>query len=85
MPSADVFDRQDADYRESVLPDACRRRIVIEAGVSDYWRKYIGLDGLALCVDDFGASAPAEAVFEHFGLTGENILRRLNEFLSKPD
>ena len=85
MPSADVFDRQDADYRESVLPDACRRRIVIEAGVSAYWRKYIGLDGLALCVDDFGESAPAEAVFEHFGLTEAHILRRLNEFLGKPD
>lgn len=85
MPSADVFDKQDANYRQSVLPDACRRRIVIEAGVSDYWRKYIGLDGLALCVDDFGESAPAEAVFEYFGLTGEPILQRLNEFLGNPD
>lgn len=85
MPSADVFDKQDANYRESVLPDACRRRIVIEAGVSDYWRKYIGLDGLALCVDDFGESAPAEAVFEYFGLTGAPILQRLNEFLGNPD
>lgn len=85
MPSADVFDKQDANYRQSVLPDACRRRIVIEAGVSDYWRKYIGLDGLALCVDDFGESAPAEAVFEYFGLTGEHILQRLNEFLGNPD
>lgn len=85
MPSADVFDRQDANYRESVLPDACRRRIVIEAGVSDYWRKYIGLDGLALCVDGFGESAPAEAVFEYFGLTAEPILQRLDEFLRNPD
>lgn len=85
MPSADVFDRQDANYRESVLPDACRRRIVIEAGVSDYWRKYIGLDGLALCVDGFGESAPAEAVFEYFGLTAEAILQRLDEFLRNPD
>ena len=85
MPSTDVFDRQDEDYRASVLPDACRRRVAIEAGVSDYWRKYIGLDGLALGVDDFGQSAPAEAVFDYFGMSGDHLLRRLDEFLGESD
>ena len=73
MPSTDVFDRQPADYRESVLPTACRKRIAIEAGVTDFWRKYVGLDGAVIGIDRFGASAPAEALFPHFGFTVEAI------------
>ena len=71
MPSTDVFDRQDADYRESVLPNACRKRVAIEAGVTDFWRKYVGLDGAVIGIDSFGASAPIEELMPHFGFTVE--------------
>ncbi|MBL1141991.1 MAG: transketolase [Proteobacteria bacterium] len=82
MPSTDVFDQQDDDYKETVLPDACRKRIAIEAGVTDYWRKYIGLDGKALGVDTFGESAPAKTLFEHFGLTETNLKQTVNDLLT---
>ena len=74
MPSTDVFDRQDATYRESVLPRACRKRVAIEAGVSDFWRKYVGLDGAVIGIDTFGASAPADKLFPHFGFTVERVV-----------
>ena len=74
MPSTDVFDRQDASYREAVLPRACRKRVAIEAGVTDFWRKYVGLDGAVIGIDSFGASAPAEALFPHFGITVEALI-----------
>ncbi|MDI9237489.1 transketolase [Lysobacter sp. LF1] len=74
MPSTDVFDRQDAKYRESVLPKACRKRVAIEAGITDFWRKYVGLDGAVIGIDDFGASAPAEKLFPHFGFTVEKVV-----------
>src|SRR5690554_4507270 len=74
MPSTDVFARQDAAYRESVLPDACRKRVAIEAGVSDFWRKYVGLDGAVVGIDRFGASAPAEVLFPHFGFTVDAVV-----------
>ena len=74
MPSTDVFDRQDAAYRESVLPRGVRRRVAIEAGVSDFWRKYVGLDGDVIGIDRFGASAPAEVLFPHFGFTVEKVV-----------
>ena len=70
-----MFDRQDAAYREAVLPNACRRRVAIEAGVSDFWRKYVGLDGAVIGIDRFGASAPAEKLFPHFGFTVENVVQ----------
>ena len=74
MPSSDVFDRQDAAYRESVLPDACRRRVAIEAGVTDFWRKYVGLDGAVVGIDRFGASAPGDTLMQHFGFTVEHVV-----------
>ncbi len=74
MPSTDVFDRQPQDYRESVLPNAVRKRVAIEAGVSDFWRKYVGLDGDVVGIDRFGASAPAEALFPYFGFTVERVV-----------
>jgi len=82
MPSADVFDKQDEQYKETVLPSSCRSRIAIEAGVTDYWRKYIGLDGIALGVDSFGESAPAKNVFEYFGLTEKNLKKVVSDYLS---
>jgi transketolase len=74
MPSSDVFDRQDAAYRESVLPNACRKRVAVEAGVGDFWRKYVGLDGAVVGIDGFGASAPIEALMPHFGFTVDNVI-----------
>ena len=78
IPSTDVFDKQDDKYKETVLPFSCRNRIAIEAGVTDYWKKYVGLDGLALGVDTFGESAPAKKVFEYFGLTEQNLKKEIN-------
>ena len=74
MPSTDVFDRQDAAYREAVLPKACRKRVAIEAGVSDFWRKYVGLDGAVVGIDSFGASAPIEALLPRFGFTVAHVI-----------
>jgi transketolase len=83
MPSTDMFDRQDSNYKETVLPNACRKRIAVEAGVTDYWKKYIGLDGAALGIDSFGESAPAKEVYEHFGLTEANLKQTVNDLLAK--
>jgi transketolase len=74
MPSTDVFDAQDASYRESVLPAAVTARVAVEAGVTDYWRKYVGLDGRVVGIDTFGESAPADQVYKHFGITAENVV-----------
>lgn len=74
MPSTDVFDRQDAAYRESVLPRAVRRRVAIEAGTADFWAKYVGLDGAVVGMSGYGSSAPAEVLFEHFGFTVERVV-----------
>ena len=73
MPSTDVFDAQDESYRESVLPGAVRKRLVIEAGVTDGWYKYAGLDGKIIGMSSFGESGPGPEVFEHFGFTVEAI------------
>ena len=74
MPSPNHFDRQLAEWREAVLPSACRKRIAVEAGVTDYWRKYVGLDGAVIGIDSFGASAPIDALYKHFGITVDAIL-----------
>ncbi len=74
MPSTDVFDRQDAAYRESVLPNSVRKRVAIEAGTADFWRKYVGLDGAVIGMTGYGASAPAEVLFKHFGFTVDHVV-----------
>jgi len=74
MPCTNVFDRQPQAYRDSVLPPAMRKRVAVEAGVTDYWRKYVGLDGHVVGIDTFGASAPAEALFKHFGFTVDEVV-----------
>ncbi|NNE37931.1 MAG: transketolase, partial [Gammaproteobacteria bacterium] len=81
MPSTDVFDKQDEAYKDSVLPGTCRKRIAVEAGIPDYWRKYVGLDGLVLGVPDFGESAPGGQVYEHFGITTENLEALINKII----
>ncbi|HCR34221.1 MAG TPA: transketolase, partial [Stenotrophomonas sp.] len=74
MPSTDVFLRQDAAYRESVLPNAVRKRVAIEAGVTGFWRQFVGLDGAVVGIDTFGASAPADKLFKHFGITTDHVV-----------
>jgi len=74
MPATNVFDAQPLEYREGVLPSWCRKRVAVEAGVTDFWRKYVGLDGAVVGLDTFGASAPAEALYRHFGITAERLV-----------
>lgn len=74
MPSSDVFDRQDRQWQEAVLPAAVRKRVAIEAGASGLWRKYVGLDGAVIGLDSYGASAPASALFTHLGFSVERIV-----------
>lgn len=73
MPCTNLFDRQDQAYQESVLP-AGIKRVAVEAGVTDYWYKYVGLEGEIIGIDTFGESAPAEVLFKHFGFTVENVV-----------
>ncbi len=74
MPSVDVFDAQDAAWRESVLPAAVTRRVVVEAGVTAPWYKYAGPQGTVLGIDCFGESGPPEVIFQHFGFTAEGVV-----------
>ncbi|SNC58621.1 transketolase [Sodalis endosymbiont of Henestaris halophilus] len=76
LPSTDVFDLQNADYRESVLPKEVTARMAIEAGISDYWYKYVGLNGQIIGMTSFGLSAPAEELFKVFGFTVDNVLNK---------
>ena len=73
MPSTNTFDRQDAAYKASVLPRGLPR-VAVEAGVTDFWRKYVGLEGAVIGIDSFGESAPAPALFKHFGITTEAVV-----------
>ena len=82
MPATDLFDKQDAAYRESVLPADVTARIAIEAGIADYWYKYVGLNGRIIGMTTFGESAPAEELFKMFGFTVENIVNNANELLA---
>ncbi|WP_150305137.1 transketolase [Pseudomonas saliphila] len=81
MPCTSVFDQQDAEYRQKVLPLEVGARIAIEAGHGDFWYKYVGLDGRVIGINTFGESAPAAALFEEFGFTVENILLAADELL----
>jgi transketolase len=81
MPSTNVFDRQDAAYRDSVLPRTLPR-IAVEAGVTDFWRKYVGPQGAVVGIDRFGESAPAGELFKHFGFTPENVVAAVRRQLA---
>ena len=81
MPSTDVFDAQDQTYRDTVLPPTCRKRIAVEAGIPDYWHKYVGLEGRVLGVPTFGESAPGPEVYEYFGITTENLINLIKSVL----
>jgi transketolase len=80
MPSTSVFDRQDADYRNSVLP-AGLPKVAVEAGVSDYWRKYVGVEGAVVGIDRYGESAPAGELFKHFGFTPDNLMKAVRSIV----
>jgi len=81
MPSVDVFEAQDEAYQESVLPTAVRARVAIEAGVTDYWRKFVGLDGKVVGIDRFGESAPIAKLYEYFGITTDAVVKAVEEVL----
>ena len=83
LPSTDVFDKQDIAYRESVLPSTVRARVAVEAGIADYWYKYVGIDGKIVGMTTFGESAPAGKLFPAFGFTVENVVAQA-ESLLKP-
>ena len=79
MPSTDAFDAQDSDYRESVLPSTVTARVAVEAGVTGFWGKYVGMNGKVIGIDTFGESAPAGDLFKHFGFTVDNVVAAINE------
>lgn len=81
MPNTEVFDKQDAAYRESVLPRAITKRVAVEAGVTAFWRKYVGFEGAIVGIDTFGESAPAELLFEHFEVTSAHIVKAVEALL----
>ncbi|MFH4668077.1 transketolase [Vibrio alginolyticus] len=82
MPSTDAFDKQDAAYREAVLPSDVTARIAIEAGIDDFWYKYVGFDGRIIGMTSFGESAPAGELFKMFGFTTENVVNTAKELLA---
>jgi transketolase len=81
MPSADVFDRQDAAYKAAVLGKGLPR-VAVEAGVSDFWYKYVGLEGAVVGIDTFGESAPAGVLFKHFGFTVDNVVAKVKSVIA---
>lgn len=82
MPSMELFDKQSAEYKESVLPNAVRKRVAVEA-LSDFgWYKYVGLDGKVIAMEGFGASGPVATLFEHFGFTVDNVVKTVKEVVN---
>ena len=81
MPCAEVFEAQEAGYREAVLPSDVLARVAVEAGHTDFWYKYVGLDGRVVGMSSFGESAPAEALFKHFGLTADNVVAAVEDVI----
>ncbi|XDF78986.1 transketolase [Aliivibrio fischeri] len=82
MPSTDAFDKQGEAYREAVLPSAVTKRIAIEAGIADFWYKYVGFGGKIIGMTTFGESAPADELFKIFGFTTENVVNTAKELLA---
>jgi transketolase len=82
MPSTTEFDRQDAAYKESVLPQAVTARVAVEAAIMDGWYKYVGMNGEVVGMTSFGESAPAEELFEYFGITTKAVLSAIDEVVA---
>jgi len=74
MPSTNIFDAQDAQYKEAVLPSSVTKRVAIEAAHTDFWYKYVGFNGAVVGMTTFGESAPGGVLMEHFGFTVENVV-----------
>ncbi|MEA5048261.1 MAG: transketolase [Eubacteriales bacterium] len=83
MPCLDLFDDQTAAYKESVLPNKVRARVAVEAGSAYSWDRYVGLDGETVCIDHYGASAPASILFKEFGFTPENVAKAAKASIAK--
>ena len=83
MPSWELFEKQSAEYKESVLPASVANRVAVEAASSFGWHKYVGLKGEIISIDSFGASAPADKLFEHFGFTTENVVAKAKAVIAK--
>lgn len=82
LPSTDIFDAQDEQYRESVLPSEVSARVAVEAGIADYWYKYVGLKGAIIGMNSYGESAPADKLFPYFGFTVENVVEKAKRVLN---
>ncbi len=83
MPSWELFDQQPANYREKVLPSAVRARVAVEAGITLGWEHYVGIDGAVVGMEDFGASAPAQVLYEKFGITADTVVAQAKALLGK--
>ena len=81
MPCMERFDRQSDAYKAEVLPDSCRKRVAMEAGVSTMWYKYVGLDGKVIGVDRFGFSAPGDIVMAELGMTADNCAKEVKAYM----
>ena len=81
MPSVDVFESQDPAYQEEVIPNAVRKRLAVEAAGSEYWAKFVGLDGKVIGMQTFGESAPGGELMEHFGFSAENVANTVMSML----
>jgi len=81
IPCVEVFEAQEAGYREAVMPSDVLARVAVEAGHTDFWYKYVGLDGRVVGMSSFGESAPAEALFQHFGLTADNVVTAVEDVI----
>jgi transketolase len=81
MPCVELFDSQEAGYKETVLPSDVLARVAVEAGHTDFWYKYVGLDGRVVGMSSFGESAPAAALFQHFGLTADSVVTAVQDVI----
>ena len=81
MPSTDVFEGQSTEYKEQVLPSHIQKRVAVEAGIKDYWYKYVGLNGAIVGMDSFGESAPAAELFKLFNITSDAVIEEARKLL----
>ena len=81
MPSMELFEQQDAKYKDEILPHNVRARLSIEMASDFGWHKYVGLDGKTMSVNKFGASAPADIVIKNYGFTVENVVKNVKDIL----
>jgi transketolase len=83
LPSWELFEEQDAEYQESVLPSAVKARVAVEAGSAFGWERYVGDAGATVAIDHFGASAPADVLYQQFGLTAANVVATARTVLAR--